>query len=166
MADGTSKRIADIRAGDVVLAKNEQTGKVEAQTVSATVNHPAETLVSVTLTGKNGASEVITCTPEHPLFVDGKGWMPAGGLGVGNVIVTRAGPNVAVAKVEWQRSGEGKDGQDSESNQSKPAFTVYNFTVDADHSYFVGTAGGGAWTHNTCTIIGRRIRPSCSVEKL
>ena len=28
--------------------------------------------------------------------------------------------------------------------------TVYNFEVEGDHTYFVGTANGGAWVHNDC----------------
>jgi hypothetical protein len=27
---------------------------------------------------------------------------------------------------------------------------VYNFEVEDDHTYFVGTANGGTWVHNTC----------------
>lgn len=34
-------------------------------------------------------------------------------------------------------------------------YTVYNLTVEDDHTFFVGTTGGGTWVHNTCTVIGR-----------
>lgn len=142
MADGTSRAVEALHAGDYVLAKDEKTGKVEAQEVTATVHHPAATLVTVTFAGADGKTQAIVCTPEHPFFVDGKGWVEAGSLGIGTSIVTRAGPVLAVKSLDWQRSG-----------QAKSAFTVYNFTVDQDHTFFVGTANGGAWTHNgTCGL--------------
>jgi len=111
--------------------------------VTATVHHPAATLVTVTFAGADGKTQAIVCTPEHPFFVDGKRWVEAGSLGIGTSITSRAGPTLAVKSLDWKRSG-----------QTKPAFTVYNFTVDQDHTFFVGTANGGAWTHNgTCNVV-------------
>jgi hypothetical protein len=55
-------------------------------------------------------------------------------LGVGNAIVTRTGPALIVQWIRWNRRAEG--------------YTVYNFVVEDDHSYFVGTHNGGAWVHN------------------
>ena len=106
--------------------------------MTATVHHPAATLVTVTFAGADGKTQAIVCTPEHPFFVDGKGWVEAGSLGIGTSIVTRAGPMLAVKSLDWKRSDE-----------RKAAFTVYNFTVEASHTFFVGTANGGAWTHNS-----------------
>jgi hypothetical protein len=63
-----------------------------------------------------------------------KGFVPAGGLAVGNAIVTRAGPALVVHSIQWHRRAQG--------------YTVYNFVVEDDHSYFVGTHNGGAWVHN------------------
>ncbi len=148
MADGTSRAVEAIHAGDYVLAKDEKTGKVEAQEVTATVHHPAATLVTVTFAGADGKTQAIVCTPEHPFFVDGKGWVEAGSLGIGTSIVTRAGPTLAVKGLDWKRSAQAKPGL------TTPAFTVYNFTVDASHTFFVGTANGGAWTHNdSCALL-------------
>ncbi len=50
--------------------------------------------------------------------------MIAGRLALGNAIVTRAGPALTVAKIEWK---QGKQ-------------VVYNFEVEEDHTYFVGSA--------------------------
>jgi len=150
MADGTSRAVEAIHAGDYVLAKDEKTGKVEAQEVTATVHHPAATLVTVTFAEADGKVQAIVCTPEHPFFVDGKGWVEAGSLGIGTSIVTRAGPVLAVKGLDWQRSAQTAPGL--APGLTTPAFTVYNFTVDASHTFFVGTANGGAWTHNSCTI--------------
>jgi hypothetical protein len=31
-------------------------------------------------------------------------------------------------------------------------FTVYNLTVNKDHTYYVGKSHGGIWVHNTCRL--------------
>ena len=65
--------------------------------------------------------------------------MIAGRLALGNAIVTRAGPALTVAKIEWKQG----------------ARSVYNFEVEEDHTYFVGSANGGLWVHNVgpCDVI-------------
>lgn len=60
--------------------------------------------------------------------------MPAGGLAVGNAIVTRAGPSLIVQSIKWHRRAEG--------------YAVYNFVVEDDHSYVVGAHNGEVWGHN------------------
>ena len=90
----------------------------------------------------DGKVQGIVCTPEHPFFVDGKGWVEAGSLGIGTSIVTRAGPVLAVKSLDWKRSTQ-------HAGAGTPAFTVYNFTVDASHTFFVGSVNGGVWTHNS-----------------
>ncbi len=67
-------------------------------------------------------------------MVEGVGFVIAGRLALGNAIVTRAGPALTVAKIEWK--------------QSKQPVALYNFEVEDDHSYFVGSANGGLWVHN------------------
>ena len=73
--------------------------------------------------------ETITATREHPFYVRSKGFVPAGGLAVGNAIVTRAGPRLVVKSVKWIRRAEG--------------YRVYNFVVEDDHGCLVGSAGSG-----------------------
>ncbi len=67
-------------------------------------------------------------------MVEGVGFVIAGRLALGNAIVIRAGPALTVAKIEWK--------------QGKQPVAVYNFEVEDDHSYFVGSANGGLWVHN------------------
>ena len=52
--------------------------------------------------------------------------------------MTRAGPALFVVAVGHQKQASG--------------YTVYNFTVEDDHTYFVGTANSGVWTHNTYIV--------------
>ena len=63
--------------------------------------------------------------------MDVKGFVPAAMLAIGNSIVTRAGPSLAVSSI---------------AKQDQPQ-TVYNFEVEQFHTYFVGKSG--LWVHNT-----------------
>ena len=78
--------------------------------------------------------QVIGTTGEHPFWVAGKGWTPAGALVPGDELVTRAGRRVAVERV---------------ADAGRVA-TVYNLEVEDDHTYFVGCQEWGfdVWVHN------------------
>ena len=76
--------------------------------------------------------ETIETTGEHPFYVQGEGFVPAGRLAIGSAIVTRAGPETRLVRAAWNAAPK----------------TVYNFTVEGDHTYFVGKTGGGLWVHN------------------
>lgn len=130
-----SKPIETVKAGEYVIARNEQTGKTSVRRVLKTTIKHTHVTVSVTLADKSGQTvETITASREHPFYVDGKGFVPAGGLAIGNSIVTRAGPSLVVKAIQWNRRAEG--------------YAVYNFVVEEEHTYFVGLANGGAWVHN------------------
>ena len=109
---------------------------------------------------KVGASETLTCTPEHPFFVPGTGWVEAGSLGIGTSIVTRAGPQMAVTALTWQKN-KAEELAAGSSGSSFGGYTVYNLTVDGDHTFFVGITGGGTWVHNEECLktVGRWMHP-------
>jgi len=125
-----------VHTGDKVISRDPATGKTEIKTVLNTTVHQVHDLVILHFAGKKHGREIdsVTATPVHPFYVKGKGFVVAGQLAVGNSIVTRAGPNVVIIKIE-----------DVHLEKSVP---VYNLTVSDDHTYFVGTAGGGEWVHN------------------
>ena len=147
-----TKPVEQVKAGEYVIARNEQAGRTEYKKVLRTTIKQADVVVAVPLAdAKTGeAKETITASREHPFYVDGKGFVPAGALAIGNSIVTRAGPVLVVKSVEWKRQTEG--------------FSVYNFAVDDLHTYFVGNTLGGAWVHNAGTDpwkiqFSRQVRP-------
>lgn len=117
-------------------SRNPKTGKTEAKQVLSVYQLHDMHLIDLHLS--NG--EVITCTPVHPIYVQGKGFTPAGQLAVGNAIVTRAGPAVTIDKIVWQ--------PEAEKVGLAGGYAVYNMTVAGDHTYFVGKADGGIWVHN------------------
>jgi RHS repeat-associated protein len=131
-----TKPIEQVREGDLVASRNQVSGKTELRRVVATSRHTVMKLIVLSLadarTGK--VVETITTTAEHPFAVKGKGFVVAGQLAIGNAIVTRAGPALVVKSKQVQAQPKG--------------VAVYNFSVDGDHNYFVGTANGGTWVHN------------------
>ena len=140
LADGTTKPIEQINSGDNVLSKDQfdqakfSQGKlcgVKASKVVRTFVH--EHSKTLTLHFDNG--QAVTTTPGHPFYTEGKGWVCAGQLAIGNKIVTRAGPNVTITHI---------------TQGSKT--TVYNFEVGNTHTYFVGNDRGGLWVHNVSVV--------------
>jgi len=85
-------------------------------------------------TGKTAQS--ITGTAEHLFFTPGGKMIPMGHLRVGQQIVSRDGEALVVQTIQIRHVEEG--------------VSVYNLTVEDDHTYFVGSADGGEWVHNAC----------------
>jgi hypothetical protein len=130
MADGTTKAIEQIQPGDMVMSRNPATGETAARQVVRTFvhQHPGTLVLHL------ASGEAIETTVEHPFWVAGAGWVPAGRLAIGTSVITRAGPTVQVVGIEHRPSKA----------------RVYNFEVEEFHTYFVGTSEGGIWVHNTC----------------
>ncbi len=108
------------------------TGETSVQRVVQTFVHQADATLVLRFT--NG--ERIETTPTHPFYVESQGFTPAGELGIGTSIVTRAGPDAVLASTEIRDA---------------PA-TVYNFEVENTHTYFVGHSD--LWVHNFCDLSG------------
>jgi len=82
---------------------------------------------------------VIETTAEHPFYVDGRGWVCAHELRVGDRLNSHDGQWLAVQAVE----------------ESGRITTVYNVRVEEYHSYFVGCGewGFSVWAHNADYVI-------------
>jgi Pretoxin HINT domain len=128
------KPIVEIKVGDKVLARNELTDEESYQVVTATMFEWHDTTLTVGLWRAEGSEEIIT-TDEHPFFVVGKGFTPAGKLVLGDVIKL-AGERLSVV------------GNLKRNFKGQPA---YNLTVANDHTYFVGQSR--ALVHN-CIVPG------------
>jgi len=82
--------------------------------------------------------QVIRTTAEHPFFVRGSGWVPAGELHIGDMLSSHDG--------QWMSVEDVLDTGEYE--------TVYNLRVAEFHTYFVGARvwGFSVWSHNiACT---------------
>jgi hypothetical protein len=130
------KTIIEVNVGDIVLSKNDQTGEVSWREVTDTFKDWHTETITFTVVDESGIEESITTTAEHPFYVDDQGWLPAGEVSKGTVI---SGPksdnNISIVKVQLNQ---------------EPQY-AYNFTVDTDHTYFVGKTN--MWVHNACNKV-------------
>jgi Pretoxin HINT domain len=78
----------------------------------------------------NNIKETLKLTPNHPIYIKGAGWMEAGQIKFGNVMLSNDFANLMVKK--RVDSGE--------------RTRVYNIEVDEFHTYYVGELG--VWVHN------------------
>ncbi|MDP2345174.1 MAG: polymorphic toxin-type HINT domain-containing protein [Deltaproteobacteria bacterium] len=131
--------IASIVVGDVVLARHETTGEWGWFPVVQTFVRPTEQLVTIEVEGADSQPDLFETTPEHPFFVDGRGWVEAGGVSVGDRL---EGAEGTLTVVDVRLVDE--DAQ------------VFNLEVEAAHTYFVGELS--ALVHNgECPGAGRVI---------
>ncbi len=121
--------IEQVREGDWVLAWDEDAGELCWSRVEQTFVTPRQPIWRLTLKLPDGSEESLDCTPGHPFWVDGAGWISASHLQPGQDVATLSGP-ARVASVA--PTGRNR--------------TVYNFEVEGTHCYFVGT--GGELVHN------------------
>ncbi|BCM91916.1 hypothetical protein IAD21_03794 [Abditibacteriota bacterium] len=121
--------------GDLVLSRDPLTGQVSSKKVTRTYVRQAPSTVVLGL----GDGQKIEVTPEHPVFMMEAGhtprWkmIPAGNVAIGTSIQTRAGPPRPLTTL-------------APNHQNR---TVFNFTVEDFHTYFVGKSQDHAlWVHN------------------
>ena len=126
--------IEALRPGDWVLSAPEEGphGPVAPRRVEEAFRGRAR-LLELRVGGRS-----ISTTAEHPFYVQGRGWTPAGELMEGDRLRSHDGRWTPLA-------GVADPGVEA---------AVYNLQVAEYHTYFVGGQGWGfsAWTHNTCNV--------------
>lgn len=132
MADGTKKAIEDVRAGDLVMTEDPETGVLSPHRVKRLFQHVADQLYELKV--KGGGS--VKATPEHPFYVEGRGWTPIKDLRPGDQLRQPDGSTTEVGVVRALDEGA----------------TVYNFEVEAAHDYFVQVGDGFVLVHNVCDL--------------
>ncbi len=121
------KEIKDIEEGDEVPSANPYTGEISYKKVIATTRSETDTIVLVRVNG-----EELETTEIPPFWVEERGFVPAYALKKGDILRLADGSNASVESVEILHLEE--------------AIWVYNFTVEDNHTYFVGDSG--VWVHN------------------
>jgi len=100
------------------------------EVVTGTITRIAHSLLRVSFEQRDGRSEVLEPTDNHPFYShDRDGWVTAGDLEVNELVSTQSGTARVVAV-------ERKPG----------SYRVYNLEIDDAHSYLVGHSG--VWVHN------------------
>ena len=125
-----SKPIEQFKVGDFLLSRdeNDPLGPISPKVVEEVFVRTGQ-ILHVHVRG-----QVIRTTPEHPFWVNGRGWLPAGCLCVGDLLYSHDG--------NWLPVEDLYNGGESE--------TVYNLRVADHHTYFVGSQewGWSVWVHN------------------
>lgn len=124
-----SKPIENIQLGDVVNSRDESTFLNTTNRVMVLFNREAPDYQHITT--ETGS---INATPEHPFWVQGRGWIQAKDLKKEDVIASEYADELII------------------ENEVKHKSThVYNFKVENTSNYFSGNTK--AWVHNTnCDI--------------
>ncbi len=122
--DNGLKAIRDIRVGDKVLARNDQSFEDNYQRVTELLGREVAHYYEVQFD-----TLVIKVTEEHPFWQQATGWVEAKDLVKGNVVATSTS-DLTIRRVE----------------RIERPLKVYNFVVENDHTYFVGKYG--MWVHN------------------
>jgi RHS repeat-associated protein len=117
--------IEDIQIGDKVLSKDEETGEIAYKEVINTFDHESEQVYKLSV-----GNQIIETTFNHPFWVEGKGWVLARDLKVGDQLVQSDGDILKIEGIEIA---------------NVPTW-VYNFTVAEFHTYFVSSLE--IWVHN------------------
>ena len=135
--DEGQKPIEEIEVGDKVLSEDPETGEQGYFEVVAITSHAVDEVLHVTLDveaedsdndlRQQLNSDTMEVTPEHPVYVEGKGWLWAENLSIGDRLRRADGGMAKVLAIERRELDEPQ--------------MVYNFTVKGPHTYFVLEAG-------------------------
>jgi RHS repeat-associated protein len=145
--------IETIAPGDLVLARDENSGAVGWMPVTRTFNGTGDHVVEIELVTGRGVRETLRATAHHPFFVSGRGWIEAGRVQAGQRIEQAQGGRSEVRGVR--------------TVDRLP--DVYNLEVARYHSYFVGESG--VWVHNQwfgslCRTVSRSIQGVSTSSRL
>ncbi|TGL25282.1 hypothetical protein EHQ47_04940 [Leptospira bourretii] len=148
------KNIEDIRVGDLVLSKSDETGEVSYRKVVETFIRQTDAIYTVSFAD----GTTLETTWNHPFRVKKQGyalekfsienttWVQAKDLHPGDVALGANGKELAITDITIDEREE----------------TVYNFEVEGYHTYFVGEVG--VWVHNECNFVSPVASRSCGPE--
>lgn len=124
--------IEELEAGDLVQSKDPVSGKIDWRPVESvfTTGVP-RSLIALDVETADGARSPLRVTDEHPLWVEGRGWVDARHVGVGDRLKAADERALVVRGAESIAPG-----------------LSYNITVAGFHTYYAGEAG--VWNHNSC----------------
>ncbi|AVG17720.1 hypothetical protein CFN79_18645 [Chromobacterium vaccinii] len=130
LTDKGLKAVETFVGGELVWARDDQTGEYGFRPVVAHKASPAQDIFSVAVEDSEGKREVLRTTAEHPFWVKDWGWMKASLLQPGMLLLNKADGSLVVVGQEMENVRE----------------TVFNIQVAEFQTYHVGELG--AWVHN------------------
>ncbi len=153
MADGSRKKIADVKVGDTVVTTDTETGKNHTKKVVRTIRtEDDKDFTELTIATKDGEAALIA-TDTHPFWVpELKEWVEAGDLTKGQFLRTSAGTHVQITAV---------------SRYTKTQRTN-DLTIDDIHAYYALAGQTPVLVHNSScplyTVGGPRVRPGKDID--
>ena len=133
--------IESLKPGDRVLSWDEETGEVIERQVTEWYRREAPVNVDIFV-----GVEKISCTLDHPFWVNGKGWVRASQLKSGMVLRGRKGEHLTIDIVRRR----------DEVTQ------VHNVEIDGLHTYFVSQLE--ILSHNMCGGTGSGLEESLGLN--
>ncbi|MBS2011355.1 MAG: Hint domain-containing protein [Deltaproteobacteria bacterium] len=133
--------IESLHEGDTVLASDpREPGAGPAPRRVVATKKTEERAVLAVAIARGATLETIVVTPEHPFYVDGRGWTLAGALEPGLPLTTSAGTTQALV---------------ASITELDRTVIVYNIEVEDLHTYFVGASH--ALVHNECSAAAKAV---------
>ena len=114
-------RIEDVKPGDIVLSTNTDTMETGCKKVLEKYVRKTRELVHIIVGGKE-----IVSTPDHPYYVEGRGFVNACQLCIGSPLLDADGKILEVEQICKEQLGKNEE------------VKVYNFQVEDWHTYHVG----------------------------
>ncbi len=124
LADGSLEPIEKVKIGERVLAFDTAAYRIDTATVTKLFNSGANQKPLLTLDFATAPQQHLTCTFNHPLFVKGKGYLPAELVQPGDWLVMLNGNSAKEVRVTG-------------INRSAEVQQVYNIETTT-HNYFAG----------------------------
>jgi Pretoxin HINT domain len=132
MADGSRKKISDVKIGDWVLATEPVTGRTSFRVVTATMVHDDNDLLDVVVRTERG-DEVIHTTDHHRVWDETRrAWSLAIDLSVGDQLRSANDKAMFVERLV-RISGHSP---------------MLDLTIDTDHTFYVDGGLGEIFVHN------------------
>ena len=127
LTNSGKKPIEALRPGDLVVSWDEETGQVVEGTVTEWYEREAAAIIDIFV-----GVQKISCTTDHPFWVEGRGWVLAFQLKEGMALQNREGERLVIDVVRRR----------DEVTQ------VFNVEIDGLHTYFVSDLE--ILSHNMC----------------
>ncbi|MDV7645040.1 polymorphic toxin-type HINT domain-containing protein, partial [Acinetobacter baumannii] len=125
------KRIVEIKEGDLVLARHEETGEIAYKPVKRVFVVPNRRIYLLKTIDSLGQENIIEVSDDHPFWVVDKKWVDSIELKEGDQLLDA---NNQVHKVV-------------SITETDRVETTYNLEIEGYHTYFAGDAN--IWVHNS-----------------
>ncbi|MER8211078.1 toxin C-terminal domain-containing protein, partial [Acinetobacter baumannii] len=142
------KRIVEIKEGDLVLARHEETGEIAYKPVKRVFVVPNRRIYLLKTIDSLGKENIIEVSDDHPFWVVDKKWVDSIDLKEGDQLLDANNQVHTVVSI----------------TKTERVETTYNLEVEGYHTYFAGDAN--IWVHNANCIFETTQAATKAAKKL